>query len=146
LADAEAALRAREFAKASDLIGEYDSKQLRTDPPNPMAIPADPRDAWVDAAALKKIFAFRPKLLRALPEKDWEPLHVVAGLNYLLGGRVSGEALPADLVGLSHLDRHAIARMMHFGFKHLQDAEFPRLRTMRFPGLGTTQFPRLRTS
>lgn len=123
LTDATTALRSRDFAKASQLIGTYESKQIRVDPPNPLALPADPREIAVDVAALKQIFTLRPKLLRALPEAEWEPLYIVAGLNYLLGGRVSGDGLPDDFVGVPNMDRQTVVLTMQFHFKHVRDLE-----------------------
>jgi hypothetical protein len=123
LADARAALGGRDFAKASILLAEYESRQLNTEAPNPLGISAGPRAVEADVAALKQIFSLRPKILRALPESEWEPLHAVTGLNYLLGGRVSAEALPSDFVGVPNLNPHAVVRMMVFRFKHLRDLE-----------------------
>jgi hypothetical protein len=123
LTDATTALRCRDFAKASQLIGTYESKQLRVDPPNPFALPADPREIGVDVTALKQIFTLRPKLLRALPEAEWDELHIVAGLNYLLGGRVSGDGLSDNFVGVPTLDRHTVVRMMQFHIQYLRDLE-----------------------
>ena len=123
LLDVAAALRVRNFAAASHLIGDYESKQLRVDPPNPLALPAEPRNTAVDVESLEQIFTLRPHLLRALPETEWEALHVVTGLNYLLGGRVSGDALPDDFVGVPNMDRHTVVLMMQFHVKHVQELE-----------------------
>ena len=118
-----AALRARDFANASHVVGAYESKQFRLDPPNPLALPARPREAAADVASLKQIFTLRPKLLRALAEGEWEPLHIVTGLNYLLGGRVSGDDLPDDFVGVPNMDRHTVVLTMQFHVKHVHDLE-----------------------
>lgn len=123
LGEVTAALRARQFLKASHLTSAYESRQLRTDPPNPLAISAGPREATVDAQAIEQIFRLRPKLLRDLAEADWESLHLVTGLNYLFGGRVSAEGLPAGFTGVPHFDPATVVRMMNFALKHSQDLE-----------------------
>jgi hypothetical protein len=123
ITQARVALHARSFAQASQIIAAYQSRQVNVHAPNPMAIKGTPRTTATDAAALSQIFRMRPKLLGRLTEEEWEPLHIVSGLNYLLGGRVSGDGLPDAFVGVPGLERSTIVLMMQFHFQHLRTIE-----------------------
>ena len=132
IAETLAALRTKDFAKASHAIGAYESKQLRLSPPNPLTIPQPPRETATDVEALRAIFASRPKILSELPESDWEPLHVVVALSHLLHGRVSPKWLPAGFVGVSKFDTATTVRMMQFHMHHLYNIK-------RMRAIGITQ-------
>ena len=118
------AIRKREFATASRIIGQYESKQLKIEAPNPLAIPSPPRTEAADAKALTEIFTLHPKILKDLPEQEWEPLHVATALSYLQRGRVhlQPEWFPADFVGVSKFDTSTTVRMMNFHINHLRNS------------------------
>src|ERR1700728_760731 len=110
--DSLAALRVREFEKASHTIRAFQSKQLRLSPPNPIAIEGPPMTTATDVAMLDTIFTARPKILRELPANDWEPFRIVAALSGLLGGQVSLEWFPLEFVGIRRLRQFTALRMM----------------------------------
>lgn len=119
-----AALRAKDFAKASRIIGAYESAKndsiLNWELPNPMAISGPPRNVDRDVAELEMIFSLRPKILSGLSESDWEPLHIVSALGHLLHGRWSTKWLPEWFVGVSKFDAGTTLRMMQFHISHIQ--------------------------
>jgi SAP domain len=135
VAEALTALRLKDFAKASRMIGAYETKQLQlpssgcqinvdTHQPEFYELPpAPPRNVSDDVEALEEIFSLRPKILRELAEDEWEPLHVVVALSHLLHGRVSLEWLPIGFVGFSKFDAIVTIRMMQFHLNHIHDVK-----------------------
>lgn len=129
-----AALRIKDFAKASHIIGTYLSAKknniLHWRLPNPMGISVPPRTVDEDVTELKMIFSLRPKILSGLSESDWEQVHIVSALGHLLHGGWSVKWLPEWFVGVSKFDASTTLLMMQFHISHIQ-----RIQSLRACGI-----------
>lgn len=132
IAEALAALRFKDLAKASRTIDAYESKQLHLEKLNPLAITQPPRETATDVEELKTIFTLRPKILSELAEDEWQPLHIVAALSHLLHGRVSHSWFPQGFMGVVKFDLATTVRMMQCHIRHFYDIK-------RMSSIGITQ-------
>uniref|UniRef100_UPI003F498A99 SAP domain-containing protein n=1 Tax=Cupriavidus yeoncheonensis TaxID=1462994 RepID=UPI003F498A99 len=118
-----AAIRAGDFAAASQLVSAHEAKQLTFEVENPLALPSPPRETEADVNAIQKIFTLRPKILSQMSERDWSALHVAQALSHLLHGRFSEEWLPPDFVGVTKFPADVARRMLYFHFLHVERVE-----------------------
>lgn len=118
-----ASLRNGNFEKASQLIDNYEKKQITIEHENCMTIPKPPRETSTDIKELKTIFSMRPKILKELPEKDWKPLCVVAAMNHLFHYRTRDEWFPPNFTGVTKFHNHIACMMMEHHFRYIKDID-----------------------
>lgn len=114
------ALLAHDFEAAVTVAREYNVKQLKLEPPNPLAIPERPTTVKEAAAELAQIVNVRPKILKALAEHEWEPLLIVFVLSKLFG-RTCDDWWPEEFVGVPQFEPIVALRMVGFHLQHLRD-------------------------
>lgn len=137
LSDSFACLRNGEFAQACRQVAQYESRQVF-----PRGVGVDwSKPDGADPRRLEILFVSQPKILADLPNNEWRPLRIAAGMMLLWGVNTVDEWLPENFVGVSQFDNDTAARMLLFHANHVDNlAQFREMgvRTMTISACDTS--------